>query len=47
MDEEAIQTDALHIGDYITLKEILNDGYMSAEGMFHAFFNLISLHTAL
>ena len=31
-DEDG-QSDALRIGDYITLKEMVNDGYMSAEGM--------------
>ena len=34
LDEGALQTDALHIGDYITLKEVTNEGYMSAEGVF-------------
>lgn len=33
LDEGALQTDALHIGDYITLKEVTNEGYMSAEGI--------------
>ena len=46
MMDDDVQSDALHIGDYITLKEVFNDGYMSAEGAFNVFIHLISLNIA-
>ena len=46
MMDDDVQSDALHIGDSITLKAVVNDGFMSAEGAFNVFIHLISLNIA-